>query len=108
MTPILKKKLPYAVTVLLFLVLIALWLLPGRSDPSENAPIISPVRIQKALTGTMVRTVQVTGTVQSDNQITLVPRVPGRIDDILVTTGDRVEQGQEVALIDPEGYRLSL
>jgi RND family efflux transporter MFP subunit len=108
MSASLKKTVPYAVTAVLFIVLIILWLLPGRSEPAENPQIIPPVRIRRALKGTMVRTVQVTGTVRSDNQITLVPRVPGRIDDILVTTGDRVELGQEVALIDPEGYRLSL
>ncbi len=108
MNRFLKRSLPYGITGLLFLLLILLWLLPDRGKEGESREVLSPVRVEKARRGTLARTVLVTGTVQSDNQITLVPRIPGRIDDILVTTGETVREGQEVALIDPEGYRLSL
>ena len=102
-----RNALPFGAGFLILIVLLLPGFFPGEDSKDSPLPL-APVVTVKARQDALARTVRVTGITESDNQITLVPRIPGRIDDIMVRTGERVNKNTPVALIDPEAYRLSL
>src|SRR5262245_7528216 len=75
--------------------------------PKTEAPSRS-VRLVPAGEETVARTVQATGTLVADDEVTLGTKVPGRLSEIGVDLGTRVRKGQTVARIDPHDYQLRL
>jgi macrolide-specific efflux system membrane fusion protein len=62
----------------------------ARAEPSREVVVVR---------GDIRETALATGTVEPQNRVELSSPVPGRIDDVLVREGDRVERGQTLALI---------
>jgi macrolide-specific efflux system membrane fusion protein len=59
----------------------------------------APAREVVVVRGDIRETALATGTVEPQNRVELASPVPGRIDDVLVREGDRVERGQTLALV---------
>jgi multidrug efflux pump subunit AcrA (membrane-fusion protein) len=72
----------------------------------ERAPEPIAVRVQPAQARSVVRTVDVTGTLWGDQDITISAKVPGRIQEIYKDVGDRVAAGESLAQIDKTDYEL--
>lgn len=82
-----------------------------RDNPATAAPPPKPaaaprsVRLVPAARETIPRTVEVTGTLAADEQVVLGTKVPGRLSEVTVDLGSRVQKGQVVGRIDPSDYQ---
>ena len=66
------------------------------------------VKIARVTEVPMERVVTVTGTLAAYDQATVSAKVPGRIQTIAVDLGSVVKQGQMIAQLDPQDYKLRL
>jgi RND family efflux transporter MFP subunit len=66
------------------------------------------VRVVAVTQHALPRTVQTTGTLVADDEVTLGTKVPGRLHEITVDLGSRVGKGQAIGRIDPNDYQLRL
>lgn len=58
------------------------------------------VRTAPVQRGAVAQTLSYSGDVKARTQVAVVPKVAGRIEDLMVDVGDRVEAGQSVALLE--------
>jgi RND family efflux transporter MFP subunit len=85
--------------------------LAGCSDPiteTANAAVAPPITTEDAKSVTYQATVEVTGSVEPIATVHLGFDVPGRLDALLVSRGDRVERGQALARLDDAMARAQL
>lgn len=73
----------------------------GRTGDAEAAvaPATS-VSVERAAHRDLVERVELTGTVRPANEVDVFTKVPGRLEQVLVDVGDRVEAGQVLAVIE--------
>src|SRR5215213_3882048 len=64
------------------------------------------VRVVRAETGNLARTVVVSGTLGADEEAQLGPKVAGRITSLAVDLGDHVRRGQVLARLSPTDFEL--
>jgi RND family efflux transporter MFP subunit len=80
-----------------------------QEQPQKAAPAKRATRITVATAD--ARTVEVTdsaiGVIESKDAPMLTAEVGGRLTKVLVDTGDSVRQGDLLAVVDPETYRLT-
>lgn len=110
------KKTSRAKTVLMYSVLIAIfiglffllrWFYSTRTETVYNRPT-TPVEVTKAQVRTVKKVVTLSSSVSADSTIPVTPYVDGTILEYLVQEGDYVNEGDVIAKIDPEPYRLQL
>lgn len=77
---------------------------PSSPGPQERA--VSPVRMVRAETGTLQRTVRVAGTLAADLQADLGMKVAGRLELVPVDLGSRVRLGQTLARLAQPDFVL--
>jgi len=77
----------------------------ANDDAKPQQQAVS-VTLGKAELRSVVRTVDVTGTLFGDQDVTLGAKVPGRIAEIFADVGDRVTAGDALAQIDKTDYEL--
>ena len=73
---------------------------------SESSNPSRQVRVKPATQTEVARTVNAAGTLAADDQVVLGAKVIGRLSEINVDLGSRVQKGQAIARIDPNDYRL--
>src|SRR5690554_874101 len=78
--------------------------MPMRSMFAGNVP----VRVANAQLQTLNYTLQAIGTVEAFNTVTVRSRVDGELLELLFDDGQRVEQGDVLARIDPRTYQVQL
>lgn len=78
----------------------------GNGDDKEEARI--PVEVAEAQLGTIAAHYSATATLEADGEAHVVPRITGRITEILVEEGDVVTAGDVLARIDDDRLRLEL
>jgi membrane fusion protein (multidrug efflux system) len=103
-----NRTVPYIILALVFLALSVVWFIYGRDRQTESAGLNVPVVVTSAMQGDLVRTLELTGIVESENQVTVLPKISGTLDSLLVTVGESVDKGQVIARIDPEMYLINL
>jgi membrane fusion protein (multidrug efflux system) len=88
---------------------VALWVCPGCSKtggkpavPAEEAGV--PVTLATVETLPLDRTISIVGTLFAKDDATIAAQVEGQVEKTLVDFGDRVSEGQEIALIDITSY----
>jgi RND family efflux transporter MFP subunit len=78
-----------------------------RGRQEETAPGAErEVRVARAETGKLARTVAVAGTLAADEQVALGMKVAGRLTAIAVDLGTPVRRGQVIARLDPADFEL--
>lgn len=82
----------------------------GACDQATEpqAEPVRPVRVVTAVERAGGQTVQLTGTVRAEEEAQLAFRTSGRIVELAVDTGDRVETGQFVGRLEDETQRNAL
>lgn len=75
-----------------------------KPGASRDAP--RPVRVVPAAETATDRVVSANGTLAADEQVVLGAKVAGRIAELPVDLGSRVERGQPIARIDPTDAKL--
>ncbi len=78
----------------------------GREEDEASAP--RPVRAETIAKGKFGEIVELTGSIQPENEVALSFRVGGRIIERLVGTGDVVKPGQLLARLDPQNEQNAL
>lgn len=88
-----KSKKIIIVVVLLAGAVAAGWYFFGRGGEEQAYREVSPVR------GDIRLTISTTGVVEPQNRLEIKPPIAGRVEEIRVREGDRVEAGQILALL---------
>lgn len=80
----------------------------GESGGSGGPESLPPreVRVTRAETGQLARTVVVSGTLAADEEAELGPKVAGRLSSLSVDLGSRVRRGQTLARLSPTDSEL--
>ena len=76
----------------------------GPGGPESLPP--REVRVTRAETGQLARTVVVSGTLAADEEAELGPKVAGRLSSLSVDLGSRVRRGQTLARLSPTDSEL--
>jgi membrane fusion protein, multidrug efflux system len=85
---------------------VASWLFFGGGETaSEESPPV-PVRTKIPIREDVEEILRVYGNLKSANQVTVLPKVSGAVTAIEAGVGDPVEEGDLLAEIDREAYRL--
>lgn len=89
--------------------LAGLLLLAGCSEEAEvAAPAVRPVRVATVEQVPMRAVVSMTGRIEAKDQAAIGFRIPGRLLARPVAVGDRVQEGQIIAEIEPQNERNAL
>jgi RND family efflux transporter MFP subunit len=75
----------------------------SAASESPAAPPLAPlmdVAVVRASTGTVESALEISGTLAAKSRVGIKPKLPGRLERVLVDVGDRVSEGQVVATID--------
>lgn len=67
-----------------------------------------PVEVQSAAAKTLVETVVFSGKVTSDQEVSIVPKMPGKVTNIDVKVGDKVQAGQVLFTMDTVDLQKSV
>src|SRR5204863_7487178 len=79
---------------------------PASAAQSKALPAPRSVRVVTASQESVPRTVIVSGTLAAEDQVVLGAKVAGRLAELAIDLGSRVQKGQVVARIDPGDYRM--
>ncbi len=80
---------------------------PGNAAKAE-APAPRQVALADVVTRSIERTLEVTGTLFGEEDVTVAAEVPGRIVEISADLGDQVPHAGKLARIDPTDYTLAV
>jgi RND family efflux transporter MFP subunit len=74
----------------------------AAAESNNAAPSVTVVDVQavRVTPGTIQSTLEISGTLTPRTRVGVKPKLPGRLDRVLVNIGDRVTAGQVVATID--------
>jgi HlyD family secretion protein len=102
-----KRRL-VTIAVLLFLAALVGWSVWSRFGRRESAaePVAVPVTVQAPRRGTIGRTLRYSGTLEPRATVTVLSKVPGRVECIVVSEGDTVTKGQLLVLMEDDVARL--
>lgn len=105
-----KKKLllPFITIVVTALLALLLSRLGGISFKKKNPDVVLPVVITEPLYGTLEKEYRLSGYIESEQTVTLLPKISGTLISLKVDVGDRVKRGTVVAHVDSESYQLTL
>lgn len=84
---------------------------PSLTSCSEDPPpeeVLRPVRVQQVFASGVGRTRSFSGTARSSAESRLSFRVPGTVVELPVEVGDSVSQGQLIARLDADDFRVQL
>jgi RND family efflux transporter MFP subunit len=78
----------------------------GCAKKEEEAPVLARVTAQKAATGSVQETLELSGRLvpPPNEDATLAPQIPGRVLSVNVREGERVKQGDLLATVDPAPF----
>lgn len=84
-------------------------LMIGRRDTSVPAEVRpAPVRVEKVQRTEIRKTITLSGMVDAAKSIVVSPKVSGTLVSVSVNVGDRLREGEQIGLVDPEPYRIAL
>lgn len=74
----------------------------AAAQAAESATLVPvlDVAVVRASVGTIDSTLEISGTLAPRSRVGLKPKLPGRLERILVNIGDRVNEGQIIATVD--------
>ena len=104
-----NKFLRYLIFVIAIIFFVSITILVTRKKPVEEKPDAIPtVVIQKPVSGTLVESITISGYVEADAMIPVLPFVSGTITEYPARAGDFVEKDTLLAKIDDEPFRQQM
>lgn len=105
--PVLKRVIRYILFLcaLVALFILVSWFFSSKVKKTYTAPV-NPVYTTKAEKRVLKESFSLSGYIEADAMIPVVPFVQGTIKEYPVHAGDKVEEGDLIAVIDREPYRL--
>ncbi len=92
----------------LFLLIMAMMLLPGCKEETKVEQPIRPVRVMEITDGSAPELRKFPGKVKATREATLAFRVPGQIERFVVKEGDYVKKGQVIAELDQRDFQAAV
>jgi len=86
----------------------------SRENPGSGGPVTPKEQPAVRITAALVeareiqRTVELTGTLRPEDEVTVSNEVPGLVEKVLVDLGDRVRPGQPLIQLDPREARFAV
>ena len=77
-------------------------------DQEAETEISKPVEIAKAKRGEIRLELQLSGTIEAESRVNVIPKISGRIISISVKEGDRVKKGGMLAVVEHEELELAV
>ena len=77
----------------------------GDIEPIDER---TPVEISKAQRGEIRSELQLSGTIEAKSRVNVIPKISGRIITLFVSEGDRVAEGDRLAVIEHEELELAV
>lgn len=103
------KRLVQVLILLLIGAATIVVLMIGRRDTSVPAEVrAAPVRVEKVQRTEIRKTITLSGMVDAAKSIVVSPKVSGTLVSVSVNVGDRLREGEQIGLVDPEPYRIAL
>ena len=102
------------IAILIALAIAALISLPRFLKPEKpglqqtEAIILKPVEVTKAKRGEIRSELELSGTIQAESQVSVFPKIAGRLVVLTVDEGDSVEKGAPLATVEHEELELSV
>ena len=82
---------------------------PGKPETEvANTDIAKPVEITKAKRGEIRSDLHLSGTIEAESRVSVIPKISGRIISIPVAEGDSVIKGDILAVIEHEELELAV
>ena len=106
-----KKVLIGILIVLVIAVIISLprFLKPEKPEIQQaQATVLKPVEITKAARGEIRSELELSGTIQAKSQISVFPKVAGRLVALNVDEGDSIKKGTSLAVVEHEELELAV
>lgn len=103
-------RFDFKLLVLLFLALlfVLMWWLQNREKETLKETIRPPVYITRPEKTELRKVFRLSGYVESETMVTVLPRVSGYLTEMKVEMGDAVTQGQLLAQVEQDSYRLQM
>ena len=76
----------------------------GAATGTADSASVIPVKVIPVSRTMIARTIDYTSTIMAYEEVNLAPSTPGRVDQIYVEVGDRVQKGQDLFLMDRTQY----
>ncbi len=77
-------------------------------EATDQTEVSKPVEITKAKRGEIRSELQLSGTIEAQSRVSVVPKIAGRIINLPVTEGTRVKKGVTLAVIEHEELKLAV
>ncbi len=74
----------------------------NRSLTSSSESEYVPVVVEEVTNGEIEKTLKYTGSLETEDEVEVIPKISGRLIAVKVEEGDVVRKGQTLAIIDPE------
>ena len=106
-----KKVLIVIIIVLVIAAIIAAprFLKPeGPEIQQTAATVLKPVEVTKAKRGEIRSELELSGTIQAESQVSVFPKIAGRLVVLTVDEGDSVEKGTPLATVEHEELELAV
>ena len=103
-----KKDIFVILVITLLIVIVTIAFQNFNNDKSDVKVINPPVILSSSLEGTLSKEFNINAYIESEEMVTVLPRVMGMLDETLVEVGDHVIKDQQIARIDSELLQLNL
>lgn len=88
--------------------IVFLWIQRNRREVEMEEAIRPPVSVVYPEQGTIRRTFRISGYVETENMVTVLPKISGTMTELHIDVGDKVSEGEVIAEIDSAPYLLTL
>ncbi len=106
------KKFWIGIIIIAVIAVIAMFrfLKPDKTavEATDQTEVSKPVEIAKAKRGEIRSELQLSGTIEAESRVSVIPKISGRIISLSGSEGDRVKKGYPLAVIEHEELKLAV
>ncbi len=107
-----KRRFRFDYKIIVILLILGafayLWTARNQETEYEERVILPPVYTMRPRKGDLEKTITVSGYIESEATVTVLPKISGNVEQLFAGVGDKVAAGQLLARVDSEQYRLTL
>lgn len=94
----------------IFVILLSLFIITQSmiTQEEEKREIVQPVTLVEPLYGELVKSYQLDGYVESDDIVTIIPKVSGTLLNLPLDVGEYITKGSIIGIVDSEHLKLQL
>ena len=78
------------------------------AEQAETAAVLKPVEVTKAKRGEIRSELELSGTIQAASQVSVFPKIAGRLIVLNVDEGDKIKEGTSLATVEHEELELAV